>query len=76
MREGDWKLLLMEDGSHPQLYDLAKDPNETRNLAREQPKLVERLSKGLLAWRKSVPAPKLADLNERGNIKAPPDASP
>jgi uncharacterized sulfatase len=76
MREGDWKLLLMEDGSHAQLYDLAKDPNETRNLASEQPKLVERLSKKLLAWRNSLPAPRLADLQERGNIKAPADASP
>src|SRR5207249_3765577 len=59
MREGDWKLLLMEDGNHPQLYNLAKDPNETYNLAREQPKLVERLRKKLLAWRNSLPAPKL-----------------
>jgi arylsulfatase A-like enzyme len=76
MREGDWKLLLMEDGSGAQLYDLAKDPSENRNLASEQPKVVERLSKKLLAWRKSLPAPKLTDLKDNGNIKAPADASP
>jgi arylsulfatase A-like enzyme len=76
MREDDWKLLLMENGGGPQLYDLAKDPGETRNLAHEQPKVVERLSEKLLAWRKSLPAPKLAALKENGNIKAPADASP
>lgn len=74
--DGDWKLLLMEDGTRPQLYDLSKDPGETRNLAREQPGLVERLSRELLAWRKSVPAPKLADLKDRGDIASPADASP
>jgi uncharacterized sulfatase len=76
VREGDWKLLLMEDGSRAQLYDLAEDPVETRNLASKQPRIVARLSKKVLDWRKSLPAPKLADLKENGNIKAPADASP
>src|SRR2546430_16635880 len=34
VREGDWKLLLMEDGTSAQLYDLGKDAGETHNLAR------------------------------------------
>lgn len=72
MREGDWKLLLMENGSRPQLYDVAKDPGEQDNLARQQPDVVARLSKELLAWRKSLPLPKLAELNS----KAGADASP
>ena len=55
IREGDWKLLLMEDGTAPQLYNLAKDPGEKHNLAPEQPKLVRRLSERLLDWRKSLP---------------------
>jgi arylsulfatase A-like enzyme len=76
MRQGNWKLLLMEDGTHPQLYDVAKDPGETQNLATEQPKVVARLSQQLLTWRNSVPAPKLASLQDNGNIKASADASP
>ena len=76
MRDGNWKLLLMEDGSHPQLYDLAKDPNETRNLESEQPDVVKHLTNELLTWRKSVPAPKLASLKDRGNIISRPNASP
>lgn len=55
IRSGDWKLLLMEDGTKPQLYDLAKDPGEKTNLASEQPDVVTRLSRQLLEWRKALP---------------------
>lgn len=55
IRDGDWKLLLMEDGSEPQLYNLATDFGETRNLADERPELVRRLSRQLLDWRKTMP---------------------
>ncbi len=55
VRDGDWKLLMMEDGARPQLYNLATDPGESHNLADAQPAWVERLSRELLAWRKSVP---------------------
>lgn len=54
-RDGEWKLLVMEDGSGAQLYNLAKDPGEKRNLAAEQPKVVQRLTRQLLNWRKSLP---------------------
>jgi uncharacterized sulfatase len=54
-RDGDWKLLVMEDGSGAQLYNLAKDPAEKHDLAQEQPKVVRRLAKQLLDWRKSLP---------------------
>jgi uncharacterized sulfatase len=53
--EGNWKLLLMETGEGAQLYDLADDPEESRNLAREQPELTRKLSEKLLAWRQSLP---------------------
>ena len=55
MRDGDWKLLMMEDGSHPQLYNLAKDYREKQNLANQRPDMVERMSKQLLEWRKTLP---------------------
>jgi uncharacterized sulfatase len=55
IREGDFKLLLMEDGSGAQLYDLANDPAETHNLSSEKPEVVRRLTKQLLEWRKSLP---------------------
>ncbi len=55
VREGNWKLLLMEDGSGAQLYDLATDVGETKNLAAQQPAVVKRLKQALLAWRKTLP---------------------
>lgn len=65
IRMGDWKLIPggkgaaksaktgTELGNAPQdqLYDLAKDPGETRNLAKEHPDKVEALMKKLAAIR-------------------------
>jgi uncharacterized sulfatase len=58
VRDGDWKLLIDEDGSNAQLYDLAHDASETRNLAADNPAVVDRLSKELLAWRATLPQPR------------------
>ena len=56
MRQGNWKLLLMRDGSNAQLYDVVNDPGEARDLAARHPDVVRRMSASLLAWWKSVPA--------------------
>ncbi|HEU4753056.1 MAG TPA: sulfatase-like hydrolase/transferase, partial [Armatimonadota bacterium] len=55
VREGDWKLLVDEDGSRARLYDLGKDPGETTDLAAAQPEVVERLKKRVLAWDATLP---------------------
>jgi arylsulfatase A-like enzyme len=64
IRAGDWKLVPWlgsggftkptlikgEAGEAPgQLYDLAADPGETRNVWRDHPEVVERLSKQMKA---------------------------
>ncbi len=58
VREGNWKLVLngrILDASDPadavHLSDLATDPNETRNLAAEQPEVTARLRKDAETWR-------------------------
>jgi arylsulfatase A-like enzyme len=58
MREGDWKLLCMADGSLAQLYDLSKDERESENLAGANPERVEAMKKALLAWNESMPKDK------------------
>ena len=58
MRQANWKLFLDRDGRHAQLYDLAKDAGETRNLAGQQPDRVQELSQSLLAWWRSFPVSK------------------
>ncbi|HEU5069415.1 MAG TPA: sulfatase-like hydrolase/transferase [Verrucomicrobiae bacterium] len=50
IREGNWKLLLMRDGTRPELYDLSHDEHESHNLAGEHPDIVNRLRDQLLAW--------------------------
>jgi arylsulfatase len=57
LREGDWKLVgkgaLVRDGIRPkvkwELYNLADDPNEQRNLAKSEPDRVKEMAERLLA---------------------------
>ena len=60
IREGDWKLLCEYDGSRPQLYDLGKDPAESKDVSVQNPAIVERLSSAVVKWYQSAPpAPEL-----------------
>jgi uncharacterized sulfatase len=54
IRDGDLKLLVDEDGSNVELYDLAADPGETQNLAASRPKDAERLKEEVLTWKREV----------------------
>jgi arylsulfatase A-like enzyme len=55
LRDGRWKLLVNSDGSRAELYDVAADPGEQKNVAAEHPRVVADLSGRALEWRKSVP---------------------
>jgi uncharacterized sulfatase len=55
VREGNWKFYMQYDGSRPQLYDLAADVSETKNLAEEQPGLTEKYRAMLNAWNAPLP---------------------
>ena len=57
IRDGDWKILMEQDGTDVQLYDLARDPGESTNLARLNPARVADLRGRLLAWFRSLPPP-------------------
>lgn len=48
--EKQWKLIVPRADRPAELYDLSKDPWETRNVAAEQPNLVERLTLKLDEW--------------------------
>lgn len=58
IRDGHWKLLCEYDGSDPQLYNLDADPTESSNVAKSNPKIVERLTTQLTDWNHSMPADK------------------
>lgn len=55
VRDGVWKLLVNADGTGIELYNLAADPNEAKNLAATEPAVTKRLTEAALAWRKSLP---------------------
>ncbi|RUL87688.1 sulfatase [Tautonia sociabilis] len=57
IRSGDLKLLQFLEHGTIELYDLARDLGESRNLAGERPEEVKRLLEELDAWRARVGAP-------------------
>ncbi len=50
VRMGDHKLIRFYDDGSLELYDLAKDPSETKNLATEKPELAKRMNTRLQEW--------------------------
>ncbi|MBC8352027.1 MAG: sulfatase-like hydrolase/transferase [Planctomycetes bacterium] len=55
IRDGKWKLLVNDDGSGLELYDLSTSNKEYANVAGEHVELAKKLSTDLLAWRRSLP---------------------
>jgi arylsulfatase A-like enzyme len=53
-REGEWKLIEQYEDGSLELYNLAKDPSETTDLAAAEPGRVATLRGKLEAWRRSV----------------------
>jgi arylsulfatase A-like enzyme len=57
IQSGDWKLMeFLEDG-RLELYNLANDIGESKNLAKENPTKAKELHDRLVAWRADVKAP-------------------
>jgi len=56
IRSGDFKLIEFFNDMRVELYDIKNDIGEERDLAKEQPKLVESLRARLHAWREEVGA--------------------
>jgi arylsulfatase A-like enzyme len=56
VRAGDWKLVEYYDTDRAELYHLAGDPGEEKDLAGREPKRVAALRAKLAAWRRSVGA--------------------
>jgi len=56
VRQGDWKLIEFFEDDHAELYDLAGDPAEMKNLAETEPARTSALRASLQAWRQRVGA--------------------
>ncbi|HEY1788583.1 MAG TPA: sulfatase-like hydrolase/transferase [Verrucomicrobiae bacterium] len=55
VREGKWKLLVNDDGTSTQLFNMQTDANETNNLVAQEPDLTKQLRTAALTWRQSLP---------------------
>ncbi len=88
IRKGDWKLHLyheewqldggrakLAENNAVELYHLAADPGEHRNLAVDEPQWRDELLDDLLAWIKRVPAPLPSEPNPQWDPNAKPTKS-
>jgi arylsulfatase A-like enzyme len=57
VRSGDFKLVIPQSGSAPQLFNLAHDVGESRDLAGAHPEQLERLEKRRVAWNAQLVPP-------------------
>lgn len=54
VREANWKYIYNVTRGREELYDLAKDPDEQQNVAKQNPEVCQRLRRHLAAWRSYV----------------------
>lgn len=70
IRSGNWKLLEFFEDQRLELYDLAADPSQQKNLASAEPQRTQQLHARLIEWRQAIsarmPEPNMA----KGNAKA------
>jgi len=72
MRKGDYKLIEQFESGTVELYDLSKDIRESKNLAKSQPELTQKLYADLLAWHEATGAPRPTELNSNYDPQARP----
>lgn len=83
IRDGPWKLFTDYAGGAVELYDLARDPAETTNVAGRNAEVVDRLKPLVLGWMRTLPPAEYRDAVARGadrmkllDIRKPADRPP
>lgn len=66
MREGNYKLVHWFGENRYELYDLANDPSELRDISEDDPVVKQRLATRLTAWQESIPGIKFDNPNRLG----------
>ena len=56
IRDGDWKLIAFYHYDTVELYNLAKDPSEKKDLSKSNPQKTKELEDKLVAWQKRMKA--------------------
>lgn len=73
IRSGNYKLIDFYRQNRVELYDVQKDPGETKNLAAEKPELVKKLMDKVTSWRKATKV-KMADPGSMDSEDSKPNA--
>jgi arylsulfatase A-like enzyme len=72
MRQGDWKVIEKFESQTYEVYHLANDPGETRNLMNSEPDQSHRLISALKEWQTETGAPRPTDPNPAYDPAAEP----
>ena len=56
IRDGDWKLIEFYEDNRLELYNVARDPGEKKNLFNQHGDVADKLKQALSKWRKAVKA--------------------
>lgn len=70
VRKGDWKAVKPQDDKPWELYNLANDPGETKNLANQKPDILKQLAVDYDAWNSKNPEPMWLDIRIINQRKA------
>ena len=74
MRDGDWKLVLPDQGERAELYNIPADRAESKDVAKEHPEIVARLTKMAQEWKATLPQqpdPSCLSAADRGKAEPP-----
>ncbi len=55
VRDGDWKLVMMDDTKRVELHHLTHDRTEAMDVSKDHPEIVARLTKLALEWKATLP---------------------
>jgi arylsulfatase A-like enzyme len=73
MRKGDWKVIEFFESRQVEIYNLANDAGETRNLTATEPKKAAELIADLRKWQEETGAPRPIGANPNYDPKAQPE---
>lgn len=73
MRQGDWKVIEFFESKTYEVYNLRRDPGESRNLFDSEPEKSRQLIADLRAWQEENGAPRPGEPNPQFDPKAKPE---
>jgi arylsulfatase A-like enzyme len=73
MRQGNWKAIEFFETQTVEIYDLSKDPGETKDLSQKWPDKLRELTASLHAWQEETGAPRPIAANPNYDPSVQPD---